>query len=395
VFKHSQLLVLSLAAFLLMLGDGMVLALLPQTVISLANSSSLVGYLASTYAFAQVASQLPIGVFADRWGFKVFVLMGYIVSVIAGLLFYSTNSVTLIFCGRILQGIGEAPILSLAPAVLSLRYPENKGKAIGVYNASIYLGMTVGPFLRVVLFKTWSDNQIFLFYAILCATGAIIIACSMKNKLKNQNVVKETITITITIKSFLALTRNPQTLAVLSGIALYGAGFGIFMTIIPAFLILVKGYSQSYINIFFSLFYVAISMAQIVIGCLSDRLGRQVFMVVGMLVAALGLAISSYFDHFALTATLCFSGFGLGTYYLASMAFLNEKVSDGNKGAITGIYYLFWGIGMFWGPLILNSYIEENSYSLGFYIFSEMLIVQAIVLFVSKFYPFQVTKEVV
>jgi MFS family permease len=67
-----------------MLGDGMVLALLPQTVISLANSSSLVGYLASTYAFAQVASQLPIGVFADRWGFKVFVLMGYIVSVIAG-----------------------------------------------------------------------------------------------------------------------------------------------------------------------------------------------------------------------------------------------------------------------------------------------------------------------
>lgn len=395
MFKHSQLLVLSLAAFLLMLGDGMVLALLPQTVISLANSSSLVGYLASTYAFAQVASQLPIGVFADRWGFKVFVLMGYIVSVIAGLLFYSTNSVTLIFCGRILQGIGEAPILSLAPAVLSLRYPENKGKAIGVYNASIYLGMTVGPFLRVVLFKTWSDNQIFLFYAILCATGAIIIACSMKNKLKNQNVVKETITITITIKSFLALTRNPQTLAVLSGIALYGAGFGIFMTIIPAFLILVKGYSQSYINIFFSLFYVAISMAQIVIGCLSDRLGRQVFMVVGMLVAALGLAISSYFDHFALTATLCFSGFGLGTYYLASMAFLNEKVSDGNKGAITGIYYLFWGIGMFWGPLILNSYIEENSYSLGFYIFSEMLIVQAIVLFVSKFYPFQVTKEVV
>ena len=393
MFKHSQLLVLSLAAFLLMLGDGMVLALLPQTVISLANSSSLVGYLASTYAFAQVASQLPIGVFADRWGFKVFVLMGYIVSVIAGLLFYSTNSVTLIFCGRILQGIGEAPILSLAPALLSLRYPENKGKAIGVYNASIYLGMTVGPFLRVVLFKTWSDNQIFLFYAILCATGAIIIACSMKNKLKNQNVVKETIT--ITIKSFLALTRNPQTLAVLSGIALYGAGFGIFMTIIPAFLILVKGYSQSYINIFFSLFYVAISMAQIVIGCLSDRLGRQVFMVVGMLVAALGLATSSYFDHFALTATLCFSGFGLGTYYLASMAFLNEKVSDGNKGAITGIYYLFWGIGMFWGPLILNSYIEENSYSLGFYIFSEMLIVQAIVLFVSKFYPFQVTKEVV
>jgi MFS family permease len=87
VFKHSQLLVLSMSAFL---GDGMVLALLPKTVISLTNSRLFAGYLASTYAMAQVMSQLPIGVLADRWGSKFFVLMGYIVSFIAGLLFYLT-----------------------------------------------------------------------------------------------------------------------------------------------------------------------------------------------------------------------------------------------------------------------------------------------------------------
>lgn len=377
MFKHSQLLVLSLAVFLIMLGDGMVLALLPNMVISLTNSSSFVGYLASTYALAQVISQLPIGVLADRWNSKFIVLMGYVVSFSAGLLFYFTNNVNLIFCGRVLQGIGEAPILSLAPALLSLRYSADKGKAIGIYNASLYLGLTAGPFLRMVLLQQWSDNQIFLLYAVLCFLGSIIIGCSMKHKLESPSVVKET----LNIKGLLILTKKPQILAVFWGITLYGAAFGILMTIIPAFLLIEKGYNQSYVNTFFSLFYVAISVAQIAIGWLSDRLGRQLFMVIGMLVAAAGLTIFSYVDHFPLTIILCFSSFGLGTYYLASMAFLNEKVPASYKGTVSGIYYLFWGMGMLWGPLLLTCYIQGNSYQSGFHVFSLLLIIQAILLY--------------
>jgi hypothetical protein len=41
------------------------------------------------------------------------------------------------------------------------------------------------------------------------------------------------------------------------------------------------------------------------------------------------------------------------------------------------------------GSLILNSYIEENSYSLGFYIFSQMLIVQAIYFLLQGFIRFK------
>ena len=389
MFKHSQLLVLSLSAFLLMLGDGMVLALLPQTVITLTHSSSYVGYLASTYAFSQVISQLPIGILADQWGSKFFVLMGYIVSIIAGLLFYLTDNVNLIFFGRVLQGIGEAPILSLAPAVLSLRYSADKGKAIGAYNASIYLGLTIGPFLRVALLQRWSDNLMFLLYAILCFAGTIIIGCSMETKLEGKSIVKET----LHIKSLLKLLKSPQILIVLWGVTLYGAGVGIYMTIIPAFLLIIKSYNQSDINIFFSLFYAAISVAQIAIGWLSDRLGRQVFMIIGMIVAAVGLVISSYYDHFVLTIMLCFSSFGLGTYYLASMAFLNEKVPACYKNAISGIYYLFWGIGMFWGPLLLNDYIQGNNYQAGFQMVSLMMMIQAILLFITKCYQARIMKE--
>lgn len=389
MFKHSQLLVLSISVFLLMLGDGMVVALLPKTVISLTNSNLYVGYLAASYAVAQVMSQLPIGMLSDRWGPKLFILLGYVLSFIAGLLFYFTTDVNLIFWGRVLQGIAEAPLLSLAPALLSVRYSADKGKAIGIYNAAIYLGLTAGPLLRIMLLPRWSDHHIFLLYPILCLIGGIIICFSMRNQFERQSTVKKT----LNLGSCLSRMKNPQALVVLWGITLYGAGFGIFMTSIPVFLLILKNYDQSYINLFFSLFYVAISLAQITIGWLSDRLGRLLFMSLGMLIAATGIAVSSYFDQFELIAILFLSGFGLGAYYLASMAFFNEKVPAGCKGAVSGIYYIFWGIGMFWGPLLLTGYIEVNSYQAGFQLFSVILLIQVVLLFITQPYQTQVAND--
>lgn len=398
MFKHLQLIGLSLSAFLLMLGDGMVLALLPQKTISLAGSSLAVGYLASTYALAQVISQLPIGILADRVGSKRFIVTGYLLSLGAGLLFFFTNNLNLILWGRILQGIGEAPILSLAPALLSQAYSGNKGKAIGIYNSSIYLGLTVGPLLRMLLFRAWTDNQIFLFYAVMCFLGAVINYYSLKNKKEAQKneeqvTINEPLNISNTLALLCKMTKNPHILAVLLGIALYGAGFGLFMAIIPAFLLMSKHYNQSFINIFFALFYIAISLAQMISGWLSDRMGRQLFMLTGMLIAATGLGITSYLEHFALIVVLGISSLGLGLFYLASLAFLNEKAPTSSKGAISGVYYLFWGLGMFWGPMILANYIQYKSYYAGLRIFSLMLIAQVVLQLITKPYLFHPERE--
>jgi MFS family permease len=375
--QHKELFALSVAVFLLMFGDGMVLALLPNAVISLTHSSQSVWYLAATYASAQVLSQLPGGVLADRWSAKPFLLFGYLLSCVAGLLFSQANEVSLIFWGRVLQGIGEAPLLSLAPAMLSVRYSVNKGKAIGIYNAAIYLGLTIGPFCRIMLLEDWPEQQIFLLYAVLCLIGAVILGVHMKIQPDGPSPVAET----ISISAGLALIKCPRVVAVLWGIALYGAGFGLFMTVIPAYLLTVRSYSQAGIDIFFSLFYVAISLAQLITGWLSDRLGRQLFMVTGMLAAAAGISVTVYLNQLALTLTLCFAGFGLGVYYLASMAFLTEQAPPGFKGAVAGIYYLSWGIGMFWGPLLLTGYIRASGYEAGFQMVALMLLLQVILLF--------------
>ena len=55
-----------------------------------------------------------------------------------------------------------------------------------------------------------------------------------------------------------------------------------------------------------------------------------------------------------LLAALTLASAGLGVFYLASMIFLNETVDERLKGTISGAYYLFFGVGLCFGPPLFS-----------------------------------------
>lgn len=372
--QKKTLIGLNLSAFIMMLGVGMSMALLPKKVIDLTGSGSTVGYLASAFAISYIVLQVPIGNLSDILGFKFFLFSGYLLCCATGMVYYFSNSANLIFLGRIFQGAGEAPIWALAPALLSIKFPDSKGKVIGIYNAAIHTGLTIGPILGIAVLKIWTGNQAFLFYASVCLIGAIITLLSVENVKKNQVTDKES----MKLKNILTLVSDRSTFAALAGIMLYGAGYGLFLTIIPAFLISVKGFSQTFIGVFFSLFYAAISFSQIITGYLSDKMGREIFMILGLIIAALGLGIFPGLSQPLISIILTLTSLGLGVFYLSSMAFLNEIVPNSLKGTISGAYYLFWGIGFFFGPILIGKLGELPGYNKGFYAFSIALILEVV-----------------
>lgn len=363
---------LNLSVFIMMLGVGMTMALLPKKIIDLTGSGSTVGYLASAFALSYIVLQVPIGNLSDRLGFKLFLFTGYLLCMATGLLYYFSNSANLIFLGRIFQGAGEAPVWALAPALLSIKYPDSKGKVMGIYNAAIHIGLTIGPILGIAVLEIWTGNQVFLFYAFVCLIGAIITLFSVENVNKNEVIAKET----MNFKNIVTLMSDRSTFVALAGITLYGAGYGIFLTIIPAFLINVKEFSQTLIGVFFSLFYVAISLSQLITGHLSDKIGRKIFMIIGLIIAALGLVIFPGLSQPLISIVLTLASLGLGVFYLSSMAFLNEIVPNSHKGTISGAYYLFWGIGFFFGPILIGKLGELPGYNKGFYVYSIALILE-------------------
>lgn len=178
MFKYSPLFILSLSATLLMVGVGMIVTLLPQRVHAMTGSLESVGLVASVFALAYLLAQLPISILSDRPGPKRFLVIGYMLCALSGLAFLLAQTAGGIYLGRAIQGLGEAPIWALGPAVLSLAYPSSKGRAIGIYNAAIHAGLTVGPLPGLLIAPKGQSGLPFLVFAGLCISGGLVVFLS-------------------------------------------------------------------------------------------------------------------------------------------------------------------------------------------------------------------------
>ena len=338
------------SAFFMMLGVGMIVAILPQRVIELTGSVSLTAYLASLFAVPYLLLQIPYGRLSDRMGFKPFIIAGYGICTLAGFIFYFSTDTKTLFLGRMLQGAGEAPIWALAPALLSLQNPTSRGRAMGSYNASIHLGLTAGPALGIAVSQFWQANEAFLIYAGLCLCGTAVVSKLVEDAKRTGEQEQAQ----LCSRKLIALTANPERFCVLVAITLYGAGYGLFVTIVPGYLIAHKGFGPIGVGLFFTLFYLAVSLSQLFTGALTDRKGEGILMICGLLLAAVGIGLFTKVDQPWIIGLLTLASTGLGVFLLSSMTYLNGSVPDGMKGTVSGVFYLCWGVGYFAGPLAIG-----------------------------------------
>jgi len=367
MFRFRLLIVIGFAASLLMTGVGMIVPLLPQRVMDLSGSLQSTGLIASTFALAYLLVQLPLGRLADRLGVKPFLLLGYLFCAAAGVLFFFAGSDGALFFGRFIQGIGEAPIWALGPALLSLAYPREKGRVIGLYNAAIHVGLTAGPLLGLLLFPARESNLPFLAFAALCGLGAVTLLLFLPQQ-RGPRIAQPA-----TLRQTVALLKLRGPLVTLSGILLYGAGYGVFISVLPASLAVTQGFDNLSNGVLFTLFYGAISLAQIVVGPLTDRHGRHGYMVAGLMMSAVGFAVFMAVAQPWTYLPLVGASLGLGVFCVASMAYLNDCVPVSLKGTISGSYYLAWGCGYFLGPVMVGGLGEA-----GFIVLAALFAVQAL-----------------
>ncbi|MDL2298979.1 MFS transporter [Synergistaceae bacterium OttesenSCG-928-D05] len=366
---------LTAAVAISMLGVGIVTSGIPGRVIYLSGGdSSLVGLVASCYALPFVLFQIPFGNLADRYGFKPFLLMGYILAVLSGLIFYFGRTPAMMFLGRAVQGTGEIPVLSMAVALISIEYPEKKGKMIGIYTAVIYVMLAIGPLLVPALPHVFGETGGFLFFSALSVLSVFIIFFTQENRGPVVEADKES----FELKRALALLSDAPVRIALLGILLYGAGLGIILSIIPGWLTTVKAYSKIEIGALFSAYFLCYAAAQFVFGPLSDKYGRKLFMVAGLLISTLGWLLFPNAPKAATIGLLAISAGALGGFFVASMAFMNERAPDHLKGTISGAYYLFWGAGYFFGPIICGLAGRSVDLKNCYYFFAMLLLATAV-----------------
>lgn len=357
---RRTLVVLSLAASLLMVGVGMVVALLPQRIHEATGSLENVGFIASAFALAYLAAQLPVGMLADRHGAKPLLVTGYGLCGVAGLLFYALDTAGSVYLGRVIQGIGEAPIWALGPALLSLAYPLSKGRTFGIYNAAIHVGLTLGPLAGLLLNPTGTGSLPYLVFALLCFGGGVITFVLLPRTTVNLGAADKR-----RLAHVVLLLRQMRIAVLMAGILLYGAAYGTFISVLPISIATARGLGPQGIAFLFVVFYGGISLSQLAAGPMTDRYGRGVFMVGGLTLAAAGLAAFQHVPMIGTYGLLAVASIGLGAFCVASLAQLNDSVPSQLKGTVSGAYYFAWGLGYVLGPLAIGA-LEGNVHGAGY-----------------------------
>jgi EmrB/QacA subfamily drug resistance transporter len=122
----------------------------------------LLAWLATSYILSAAVFLVPFGKASDILGRRKFYIIGIVVFTVSSLVAaLAINAPMLILC-RIMQGMGSAMIFATGIAIATSVFPPaERGKAIGIIVAAVYIGLSVGPFLGGVLTHMYGWRSVF------------------------------------------------------------------------------------------------------------------------------------------------------------------------------------------------------------------------------------------
>ncbi|WP_431062174.1 MFS transporter [Methanobacterium sp.] len=162
--KNTVLITVMLGSFLIpFMGTSLNIAL-PSIGIEFALNAILLSWIPTAFILANAALILPFGRLADIYGRKKIFLYGVITYTFASFLASISPSGILLLIFSFLQGIGCSMIFGTGVALISSVFdPQERGKAYGIYVASVYTGIFSGLILGGFLVQQFGWRSIFIF----------------------------------------------------------------------------------------------------------------------------------------------------------------------------------------------------------------------------------------
>lgn len=144
--KRFPLFILMLNLFIALLGQGMVIPILPDYLKQFNAAGSAAGYLVAAFGAAQFIFSPIGGRLSDKHGRKIMILSGLFFTVISDFIFAISHSLILLYIARFIGGIGLGIMVpSVLAYVADVTTKETREKGMGFLSASMNLGMVLGP----------------------------------------------------------------------------------------------------------------------------------------------------------------------------------------------------------------------------------------------------------
>ncbi|MCE5265822.1 MAG: MFS transporter [Deltaproteobacteria bacterium] len=377
--RTAALVVATVANFLIPFMSSSINVALPAIGAEFAADAILLSWIPTSFLLAAAVFTVPFGRIADIYGMRRVFGAGVALFTAASLLSAVATSAVWLILFRILQGIGGAMIFVTGLAIITAVYPaRERGKAIGINIAVIYVALSLGPVIGGVMTHQLGWRS--LFWAVV-PVGLLILAVTGR-KLKHDwaesrgerfdlrgSIVFGVVLIMVTY-GFSILPRWPGIALVVTGIAGF-AGFLAFefraespvlnvrlfqnRTFAFSNLAALINYSATYAVVFLLSLYL-----QYVKGL--DPQSSGLILVAQPAMMALFTPIAGRLSDRIVPQKLAAWGMALSTVGLSSFAFISADTPI--SWIVAGLMLLGVGFGIFASPntsAIMGS-VEKRSY---------------------------------
>ena len=262
---------------------------------------------------------------------------------------------------RALQGVAGGLIYGTAPGIVTLASaPERRGRALGMLNAGIALGLALGPVPAGALVDAFGWRAVFharVPVALLVFALSLTVS-DVRVREARQRVV-----------ALGDLVRAPVPVACLLAFLAQGAIFAIWL-LVPFYLVERRGLGAAAAGAIFTLTPLGTSVAAPLAGRLADRIGAATPLVAGLALETVGLAALSRADAetsiVVVALALFAAGFGLGVFQVPVMALVMGAFPSALQGAAGGLTYLSRTLGLVTGVAALAALFAQRRPVAGF-----------------------------
>ena len=160
----------------------------PTIASDLNANAILVSWIPTAFLLSSVVMLLPAGRLADIHGRKRLYVSGIIIFSVASILASLAGSIEVLLAVRLIQGLGSAMIFATGLAIVTSVFPtQNRGTALGIASASVYIGLSCGPLIGGWFTETYGWRSVFVFPVPFSLIAYFLILVNLKGEWKSQS----------------------------------------------------------------------------------------------------------------------------------------------------------------------------------------------------------------
>ncbi len=345
---------------------------------SLGAGPERIGLIVSVSTLTGVFLKLPSGALSDIYGRRVLLRVGVIAFGLPPFFYPFVSDLNLLTALRMFHGLATAIFAPSALATVAELYRERRGAALGTYTAATQSGALLGPFIGGYLIYA-ADFQTAFVTAGVFGCIAIVIFYSLHLTPPPPRVIEKGMAPVLAEmwKGFVIVARNRKVLMTSSTDAAKMIANGALMAFLPLYGVS-TGLNPGEVGLLFTVQALTSFFSKPIMGRVSDQVGRQPLIILGLLICAVTFVSIPHVSAFAVLLFLS-SGFGLGEAVVSSSssAFIADSSEFKTLGAGMGMQGTIGDIGHASGPLLAGLLIANMSYVKAFAIIAAIQLLAA------------------